>query len=97
MKIVRIILLIISILSALALIATTLAGVVAPSRSLLPSVLAYGFLPMLALNVVLAVVWLIMGRWEFLIPVAVIVARFSLVGLYFQVGGRSEVPPVVTV
>ncbi len=93
MKIVRIILLVISILAALGLVATTLAGAVAPSQSLQPSVLAFGFLPMLGLNVLLVAVWLLMGRWEFLLPVAVIVARFSVVGLYFQVGGRSEVPP----
>ena len=92
MKIVRIILLVISILAALGLVATTLAGAVAPSQSLQPSVLAFGFLPMLGLNVLLVAVWLLMGRWEFLLPVAVIVARFSVVGLYFQVGGRSEVP-----
>ena len=50
MKIIRIILLILNILAALGLIATTLAGVISPSKNIMPSVLAYGFLPMLGIN-----------------------------------------------
>ena len=94
MKAFRIILLVFNILAAIALVATTLAGAVAPSSSMLPSVLAYGFLPMLLLNVVLIIVWLVMMRWECLISIAVILARFSYIGLFFQIGGTPEVPPV---
>jgi endonuclease/exonuclease/phosphatase family metal-dependent hydrolase len=93
MKVFRTILLILNILAALGLVATTLAGAIAPSSSILPSVLAYGFLPMLVLNMVLAIVWLCMGRWEFLLSAGTIALRFSYVGLFFQVGGTSEVPP----
>ena len=92
MKVFRIILLIINIIAALGLIATTAAGVVAPSRNILPSILAYGFLPMLALNVLFAIVWLVMLRWETLISIAAIVLRFSFVGLFLQLGGTSKVP-----
>ena len=93
MKIVRIILLVFNIIAALGLVSTTLAKFIAPSTSILPSVLTYGFLPMLVLNLALAIVWLVMGRWEFLISVGTILARISYVGLFFQIGGTSEVPP----
>ena len=92
MKKFRIILLVFNIIAALGLIATTLAGAIAPSSGILPSILAYGFLPMLLLNVVLALVWLFMGRWEFLVSAGTILIRFSYIGLFFQIGGTSEVP-----
>lgn len=92
MKKIRIILLLFNIIAAIGLIATTLAGAIAPSTSILPSVLAYGFLSMLLLNVVLVIVWLVMGRWEFLVSAGAILARISYIGLFFQMGGTSEVP-----
>ena len=92
MKKFRIILLVFNIIAALGLISTTLAGLVAPSTSIIPSVLAYGFMPMLLLNIVLLIVWLIMGRWEALISAGTILVRFSYIGLFFQLGGTSEVP-----
>lgn len=92
MKILRSILLILNVLAALALIATTLAGAVAPSKSILPSVFAYGFLPLLAVNVLFVLLWLLLRRWSFLISAAAIAARFSVVGIFLQVGGTSEVP-----
>ena len=93
MKVFRIILLVFNILAALGLVATTLAGLVAPSDNILPSVAVYGFLPMLAMNILLVIVWLCMGRWEALISVGVILLRISYVGYFFQIGGTSEVPP----
>lgn len=89
----RIILLVFNILAAVGFVLTTLAGVIPPSTSILPSVMAYGFLPMLFLNLVLAIVWLLMTRWEFLISIGVILIRITYIGLFFQVGGTSEVPP----
>ena len=93
MKVFRIILVVFNILAALGLVATTLAELIAPSSNILPSVLTYGFLPMLVLNLVLLIVWLCMGRWEFLISAGTILLRFSYIGLFFQIGGTSEVPP----
>ena len=93
MKVFRIILLVFNILAALGLVATTLAGLIAPSDNILPSVAVYGFLPMLALNILLVIVWLCMGRWEALISVGIILLRISYVGYFFQIGGTSEVPP----
>ena len=92
MKVVRSILLIINLILAIGLLLTTLAGSVAPSRSLLPSVAAYGYLPLLAANVLMVLIWALMKRWPFLISVAAIALRWSLVGGYLQVGGTSKVP-----
>lgn len=93
MKVIRIILLILNVLAALGLIATTLAGVVAPSENILPSVLAYGYLPMLGLNILFILLWLLMGKWPFLISTAAIAARYTFIGLFFQIGGTSTIPP----
>lgn len=93
MKIIRIILLILNILAALGLITTTLAGVISPTKNIMPSVLAYGYLPMLGVNILFVFLWLLMGKWQFLISTAAIVARFSFIGLFFQIGGTSKVPP----
>ena len=92
MKKFRIILLVFNILAALGLIATTLAGIVPPSKSMLPSVLTYGFLPMLLLNILLAIVWALMRRWEALISVGTILIRVTYIGFFFQIGGTSEAP-----
>lgn len=89
----RIILLVFNIVAAVGLVLTTLAGAIPPSTSFLPSVMVYGFLPMLLLNLVLVIVWLTMGRWEFLISAGTILIRISYIGLFFQIGGTSEVPP----
>lgn len=92
MKIIRSILFVINIILALALLATTVAGTFAPSRFLLPSLLAYGYLPLLAVNVVMVIMWLIMGKLKFLLSVGAIALRWSMVGLFFQVGGTAKAP-----
>ena len=92
MKILRTILFILNVLLALGLIATTLAGIVSPSRSILPSLLAFGYVPLLLANVVMVVVWLLMGRWEMLLSVAAIAMRWSLLPLFIQAGGTSKAP-----
>ena len=93
MKVIRVILLVLNILAALGLIATTLAGGVSPSSNILPSVLAYGYLPMLGVNLLFLLLWLFRGKWLFLISTIAIVARFSFIGLFFQIGGTSTIPP----
>lgn len=92
MKIVRTILLVINIILIVGLLLTTLGGSVAPSTSVLPGLLAYGYLPMLGLNVLMAVVWLLMGRWPFLLSAAAIAVRYTMLPLFFQLGGTSKVP-----
>ncbi len=94
MKILRTILFVINAVLALGLVLTTLAGVVAPSRSIIPSVLAFGYVPMLLANLLMILVWMLMGRWELLLSVAAIAARWTMVPLLLQAGGTSKVPPL---
>lgn len=103
MKIFRIILLVINILLAICLLLTTLAPNVAPSRSIIPSLLAFGYLPLLIANATMVVLWLMMGKWHFIWSAAAIAVRWSFVGLFLQVGGTAkaadhdEHPQAVTV
>lgn len=92
MKVIRVILVIINVIAALGLVLTTTAGWVAPSRSAVPSLLAFAYLPMLMLNVLIVVMWLLMKRWEALISIAAIAVRWSMVGMYIQVGGTAKQP-----
>ena len=92
-KLFRSILLIINLLFAVALVLSTLAGRVAPSRFVPISILSYGYFVLLLCNVLFVIVWLCLSRWEFLVSVAAIVARLSFVPLFFQVGGNMEAEP----
>lgn len=90
-KFLRTILLIINVLFVVALIVSTLAGSLPPSRFAAVSILSYGYLPLLIANVVFVILWLCLSRWEFLISTAAIIIRFAFVGLFFQLGGTKEV------
>ena len=92
MKVVRGILFILNLLLAVGLLLTTVAGGVSPSQSVLPSLAAYAYLPLLAANVLMVVVWLLMGRWEALLSVAAVAVRWSTLVAYLQVGGIARVP-----
>lgn len=92
-KLFRAILLIINLVFALALVLSTLAGRVSPSRFVPISILSYGYFVLLLCNVLFVIVWLCLSRWEFLVSVAAIVARLSFVPLFFQVGGNLEAEP----
>ena len=92
MKFIRTILLILNILLAIGLLLTTVAGSFNPSRFLWPSLLAYGFLPLLAANVLMVLLWGLMKRWQALISIAAIAVRWSIVGLFVQVGGIGKMP-----
>lgn len=92
MKVIRTILFVINIILVIGLLLTTLAPVVAPSQSILPSLLAFAYLPMLAANVLMVVLWLVMGKWQFLLSAAAIAVRWGFVGLFMQVAGTSTIP-----
>ena len=92
-KLLRFILLIINLLAVIALLLSTLAGVVAPSRFVPISILSYGYFILLLCNVLFVIIWLCLSRWEFLISVLAIGVRLSFVPLFFQVGGTLEVEP----
>ncbi|MBQ8703172.1 MAG: endonuclease/exonuclease/phosphatase family protein [Bacteroidales bacterium] len=92
MKVVRTILFILNVLLALGLVAATLGDLLPPSRSVLPSLAAYAYLPLLAANVLMIVLWLLLRRWTWLFSAAVIALRWSTLGFFFQVGGTAKAP-----
>lgn len=87
------ILLTINIIFAVALILSTLAGCIPPSKIAAVSILSYGYAILVLVNFLFILVWLCLSRWEFLLSTAVIVLRFSFVGLFFQIGGTTEASP----
>lgn len=89
-KVLRAILFIINVLFAAALLLSTLAGIVAPSRFMGISILSYGYFVLLLANVLFVLVWLCFSRWEFLLSAAAIVLRFSFIPLFFQTGGSAD-------
>lgn len=92
-KFFRTILLIINLLFVIAMLVSTLAGVIPPTKIWWVSILSYGYFILLLVNIVFIVVWLCLSRWEFLISVAAIAIRYAFVPLFFQVGGTLEVAP----
>lgn len=86
-KFFRFILLIVNLVFAVAMLLSTLSGTLTPSHFAWISILSYGYFILLLSNVLFVIIWLCMGRWEFLVSVVAIVLRFSFVGLFFQVGG----------
>lgn len=92
MKVIRAILFIINIILALGLFLTTLAGNVLPSSFLLPSLLAFGYLPLLIANIAMVIVWLLMRRWTALLSILVIALRWSFLTSYFHIGLDAKTP-----
>ena len=92
-KFFRFILLIINLVFVVLLLLSTLSGVLTPEKHGWIALLSYGYFPLLLCNVAFIIVWLMMGRWEFLVSAVAIVLRISFVGLFFQTGGCSDVEP----
>ncbi|MBR1850613.1 MAG: endonuclease/exonuclease/phosphatase family protein [Bacteroidales bacterium] len=92
-KFVRIIAVCLNLLIVIAFLLTTIAGWVAPSRSVWPSLMAFGYLPLLAANVLFSLIWMFCRRWEFLISAVAIALRWAMIPVYIQVGGKSQMPP----
>jgi len=90
-RILRSILLLINLVFAVALVFSTLSGVLPPHRLEWVSVLSFCFFGLLLCNVAFIIVWLCMSRWEFLLSAAAILVRCTFVPLFFQVGGTDEV------
>ena len=66
-KIVKLILLILNTVALLLLLASTMAGHIAPSRFIWFSLLSYGYLYLLIVNVLFVVVWLALSSKWFLL------------------------------
>lgn len=90
-KFLRSILLIVNIVFVVLMLLSTLSGTLPPEKHGWIALLSYGYFPLLLCNVAFIIIWLFMGRWEFLVSVAAIVLRFSFVGLFFQAGGCTDV------
>lgn len=92
MKIIKHILIILNWIVALMLVASTLAGMVKPSRFVGFSLLSYLYFPLLLVNVSFVVMWLVFSSKQFLLSVAAIALRWSFVTAFFQVGGHADQP-----
>lgn len=90
-KFFRSILLIINLVFVVLLLLSTLSGTLTPEKHGWIALLSYGYFPLLLCNVAFIIIWLCMGRWEFLVSAAAIVIRLSFVGLFFQTGGCADV------
>lgn len=96
MKIIRSILLIVNLVFVVLFIGSTMAGVIEPSKVVWFSILSYGYFPLLLINLVFVLLWLFMGRKEFLWSLVAILVRCNYLPLFFQVGGTAEAPTVET-
>lgn len=95
-KFLRTLLLLINLFFVALFIFSTLAVDVSPQKFIIFSFLSYGYLALLIINVLFALVWMFLKRWEFLISVIAIVLRMSIIPYYVQFGGNSNpnnVPP----
>lgn len=90
-KILKTILLILNAVALLLMLGSTLAGSVSPSKFIGFSLLSYGYLYFVLLNVAFVIIWLILSSKWFLLSVAGILVRMSFIPLYFQVGGTDKV------
>ena len=92
-KLFRIILLTINLLFVVALILSTFAGRIPPSRIVGISMLSYGFVPLFLCNVLFIIIWLCLSRWEFLLSLAANLLCASFLPLFFQIGGNQSAEP----
>lgn len=90
-KIFKTILLVLNFVALLLMLGSTLAGVVVPSKFIVFSLLSYGYLYLVLLNVAFVVIWLMLSSKWFLLSLAGILVRMSFIPLYFQVGGSNNV------
>ncbi len=92
-KALRIFFIITNTLIVAALLLSSIAGWVPPSKCVWISFLSYGFFPLVILNILCSLLWLFFKQWEFLISLIAILLRCTMIPLFIQVGGNSE-PPV---
>ncbi|MBP5190339.1 MAG: hypothetical protein J6031_05445 [Bacteroidales bacterium] len=88
-KILKLLLIILNALIAVLMLASTLAGVIPPSRTTLFSLLSYGYLYFLIANIFFVIVWLLLSSKWFLLSVATVAIRYAFIPLYFQIGGSD--------
>lgn len=91
-KVIRIFFIVINSLIVIALLLSSIAGWIPPSKCVWISFLSYGFFPLVILNVLCALLWLFFKRWEFLISLVAILLRCGMIPLFIQIGGTEQPP-----
>ncbi|MCR4828583.1 MAG: endonuclease/exonuclease/phosphatase family protein [Bacteroidales bacterium] len=87
-KILKYLLLILNIIAALLYLGSTLAGVAEPDdKTLWLSLMSYGFLHLLIINVIFSLLWMMAKSKWFLLSLVVIAVRCNFLPSFFQVGG----------
>ena len=92
-KVIKIFFIVINALLVIALLMSSIAGWIAPSKCVWFSLMSYVFFPLVVVNALCVLMWLFFKRWEFLISLVAILLRCNMIPLFVQIGGTSE-PPV---
>lgn len=90
-KLLTTILLILNAVALLLMLASTMAGIVPPSKLIAFSFLSYGYTYLLLFNVAFVIIWLLLSSKWFLLSLVGILLRMSFIPLFFQVGGTDKV------
>lgn len=90
-RVLSILMLSINIIFVILLLASTLSGFVSPSQCVWISMLSYGYVFMLVVNLVFIFFWLFFSSKYFLISLAAILIRYSFIPLYYQVSGTDNI------
>ena len=90
-RVIHLIVFVLNIVAAVLLIASTMAGMVRPSKFIYFSLLSYGCLTLIFVNVLFALYWLVKSNVKFLLSTAAIVLRVGFVPIFFQAGGCSDI------
>ena len=93
-KFLKILIIILNVLAAIALLISSLAGLVSPSANIFVSLASYGYLFLLFVNILFAVFWLCLRSKWCILSLAVILLRFNLIHRYIQLGGTEDVETV---
>ncbi len=90
-KFFKVLIIILNALAAIALLISSLAGLVKPSSNIFVSLASYGYLFLLFVNVLFAIFWLCLRSKWCILSLAVILLRFNLIHRYVQLGGTEDV------
>lgn len=90
-KFVKISFVILNVFFLVAMLCSTMAGKVAPSKFIGFSMAGYLYLYLAVANLGFVIFWLCFGSKWFLMSLVAILLRFSFLPLYFQVGGTDEI------
>lgn len=93
-KLLKILIIILNALAAIALLIASMAGLVSPSANIFVSLASYGYLFLLFVNILFAVFWLCLRSKWCILSLAVILLRFNLIHRYIQLGGTEDVETV---